>query len=397
VQRFEEAPLAAGAPSRFKDAGVYLITGGLGSVGLTLAHHLATTKKAKLVLTSRSGLPARKDWEAVVSTYAGSRAARQIQIVQHLESAGAEVLVVAADVTDVEKMRAAVIDAESRFGPLNGVVHAAGTVGGEAFTGIQQLTVAQCESQFAAKARGLLALEQALGDRQLDVCLLTSSISCILGGLGYAAYAAANHFMDGFAASRRRTTGRPWVSLDLDGFQFGDAGKSALSGLLMSGSEGVDVIERALAVEPLTRLVVSTGDLAARIDRYVTKQPSRTAKMEEAAAPAPAPAGHARPELETEYVGPADEAEETLARIWQELLGIERIGRLDDFFELGGHSLLAVQVVSRIDQAFHVELSLRNVFEARTVAQLADHIKTLVWITQGEGAQPDAEREEIEI
>jgi acyl transferase domain-containing protein len=397
VQRFEEAPLGPGAPSRFKDGGVYLITGGLGSVGLTLAHHLATTRKAKLVLTGRSGLPPRKDWDAVVSTYAGSRAARQIEIVRRLESAGAEVLVVAADVTDVNRMREAVVEAESRFGRLDGVVHAAGTVGGEAFTGIQQLTVEQCGSQFAAKARGLLALEEALGDRQLDVCLLTSSISCILGGLGYAAYAAANNFMDGFAASRRQTTGRPWVSLDLDGFQFGDAGKSALSGLLMSGSEGVEVIERALAVEPLTRLVVSTGDLAARIDRYVTKQPPRTATVEEAAAAAPAPAGHARPELETEYVGPADEVEETLARIWQELLGIERIGRLDDFFELGGHSLLAVQVVSRIDQAFHVELSLRNVFEARTVAQLADHIKTLVWITQGEGAQAGAEREEIEI
>jgi NAD(P)-dependent dehydrogenase (short-subunit alcohol dehydrogenase family)/acyl carrier protein len=396
VQRFEEAPLPASPTSRFKDGGVYLITGGLGSVGLTLAHHLATTKKAKLVLTGRSGLPPREDWDAVVSAYAGSRAARQIQIVRHLESTGADVLVVAADVTDVTKMREAVIEAESRFGPLNGVVHAAGTVGGEAFTGIQQLTAQQCEAQFAAKARGLLVLEQALGDRQLDVCLLTSSISCILGGLGYAAYAAANHFMDGFAASRRRRTGRPWVSLDLDGFQFGDAGKSALSGLLMSGSEGMDVIERALAVEPLTRLVVSTGDLAARIDRYVTKQPPRAAKTEEAAA-APAPAGHARPELETEYVGPQDEVEETLARIWQELLGIERIGRLDDFFELGGHSLLAVQVVSRIDQAFHVDLSLRNVFEARTVAQLADHIKTLVWITQGETGQPGAEREEIEI
>ncbi len=396
VERFEEAALPARAPSRFRDGGVYLITGGLGSVGLTLAHHLATTKKTKLVLTGRSGLPARDDWDAVVSTYAGSRAAQQIQIVKHLESAGAEVLVVAADVTDVDKMREAVIEAESRFGPLNGVVHAAGTVGGEAFTGIQQLTVEQCESQFAAKARGLLALEQALGDRQLDVCLATSSISCILGGLGYAAYAAANHFMDGFAANRRRSTGRPWVSLDLDGFQFGDAGKNALSGLLMSGSEGVDVIERALAVEPLTRLVVSTGDLPARIDRYVTKQPPRSSTPEEPAA-APAPAGHARPELETEYVGPADEVEETLARIWQELLGIERIGRLDDFFELGGHSLLAVQVVSRIDQAFHVELSLRNVFEGRTVAQVAEHIKTLVWITQGEGDQPDAEREEIEI
>ena len=79
------------------------------------------------------------------------------------------------------------------------------------------------------------------------------------------------------------------------------------------------------------------------------------------------------------------------------MLGIERVGRLDDFFELGGHSLLAVQVVSRLDQALNVELTLRNLFEARTVSALAEHIKTLVWIAQGEGDPSDGNREEIEI
>ena len=394
---YEPVDLPAAESSRFKDEGVYLITGGLGSVGLTIAEFLARTRRARLVLTGRTGLPAREEWPALLAAETLSKAAHQIQIVQHLESLGAEVLIARGDVADAASMRAVVAEADARFGHIDGVIHAAGVVGGDGFAAVQQLTPALCEQQFRSKARGLLALEEALGDRRLDLCLLTSSISCVLGGLGFAAYAAANHFMDGFAASRRRTSGLPWLALDLDGFQFGGAAenKTALAALMMTGPEGMEAIDRALAVEPPMRLVVSTADLQSRIERYVIKRAAVTAAADQAQEVKPA--GHARPELETAYAEPTDDIERAVAAIWQELLGIERVGRLDDFFELGGHSLLAVQVVSRLDQALNVELTLRNVFEARTVAALAEHIKTLVWITQGEGVLSDGDREEIEI
>ena len=393
---YDAVELPAAEPSRFKDEGVYLITGGLGSVGLTIAEFLARTRRARLVLTGRTGLPDRGEWPALLAAETPGKATHQVRIVQHFESIGAEVLVVRGDVADAASMRAVVAEADARFGRIDGVIHAAGVVGGDGFAPVQQLTPALCEQQFRSKARGLLALEEALGDRQLDLCLLTSSISCVLGGLGFAAYAAANHFMDGFAASRR-TPGQPWLALDLDGFQFdgGAENKTALAALLMTGPEGVEAIDRALAVEPPAQLVVSTADLHSRIERYVVKRAAAPAAADQAQESKPA--GHARPELETVYVEPSDDVERAVAAIWQELLGIERVGRLDDFFELGGHSLLAVQVVSRLDQALNVELTLRNLFEARTVSALAEHIKTLVWITQGEGDPSDGNREEIEI
>jgi ubiquinone/menaquinone biosynthesis C-methylase UbiE/acyl carrier protein len=74
------------------------------------------------------------------------------------------------------------------------------------------------------------------------------------------------------------------------------------------------------------------------------------------------------------YVAPRTQTEETLAAIWTEVLGIDRIGVLDDFFELGGHSLLATKIVSRIRSAFQVELPLRSLFETPTIAKLADAI-----------------------
>jgi acyl transferase domain-containing protein len=399
VQSFDEAPVTPPRTSRFKHHGVYLITGGLGSVGLTLADHLARTANARLVLTGRTVPPPRTEWPAVLAAPEPGRIKGQILAVQHLEKHGAEVLCVAADAGDEAQLRAVVAAAEERFGRIDGVIHAAGVVGGEGFGAIQELTPARCASQFGPKV-GVAALARALDGRQLDFALVTSSISCELGGLGYAAYAAANQFLSAFAAAQRQAGSPSWVALDLDGFRFGaDTGtKTALSDLLMSGAEGVDVVERALGLEPLpSRLVVSTANLTGRLAQYVRKAPP----MAPAAADAepPAAAGHARPDLATAYEAPADELEQTLARIWQQLLGIEQVGRRDDFFELGGHSLLAVQVVSRLEQTCDVQVSLRDIFEARTVAELADRIKTLKWLVPGDSAIDDdvEEREEIEI
>jgi acyl carrier protein len=77
------------------------------------------------------------------------------------------------------------------------------------------------------------------------------------------------------------------------------------------------------------------------------------------------------PELERNLVAPSTPVEEELAQIWSKVLSVEQVGIHDNFFDLGGHSLLATQVISRVRQAFHVDLPLRSLFEAPTVSGLA--------------------------
>ena len=91
-------------------------------------------------------------------------------------------------------------------------------------------------------------------------------------------------------------------------------------------------------------------------------------------------------ERETAYVAPRTPVEEGLAQIWAELLHVERVGVHDDFFDLGGHSLAAGRVIARIAEAFHVDLPLRTVFEAPTVAALAAAI--VDHLVHGQGAPP---------
>jgi acyl carrier protein len=89
------------------------------------------------------------------------------------------------------------------------------------------------------------------------------------------------------------------------------------------------------------------------------------------------------------YVAPRTSVEAQLAGIWSEVLGVKRIGVQDSFFELGGHSLLATQVLSRIRRTLGVSLPLQGLFEAPTLAALAERIEAL-GLAQPGGLTPAA-------
>ena len=207
VQTFEAAPPPTPLPEKLETPllrpnGVYLITGGMGALGLNGARYLAETAQARLVLISRSGLPPRAEWGDWLATHSPHETtSRRITAVQELEKAGAEVLVLAADVADLGQMRGVIQQTIAHFGALHGVLHTAGVLD----DGLLQLKTTETAAKvMRPKVRGTLVLEEILQENELtlDFCLYYSSVSAITGLAGQVDYAAANAFLDALAQQK---------------------------------------------------------------------------------------------------------------------------------------------------------------------------------------------------
>ncbi len=375
VQAFEPLPTPRNGDTRLRQRGVYLITGGLGNMGLLFARYLVEKVGARLALVGRTPLPPQEEWGALLdSAMPDDPVARKIQAVRQLQKMGAEVLVFAADVADQDAMSRVVRETIARFGALHGVFHAAGLVGLQALAPLAELDSSLCDLHYRSKLWGTISLASVLKDTPLDFVLLQSSLSAVVGGYGMAAYAAVNAFMDAFAVQQSLQSGVTWMSVNWDGWAFDNGGMTSLtpggaSDLAILPEEGLRVLEQLLAYDDLPQVLVSTTDVNARIQRLFAVH--KTAQEEIIDEEKRRFDLHPRPEMETPFVAPTTELEREIASLWEQTLGIRPVGVDDDFFGLGGHSLLATQIVSRLRDLYGVSLPLRRLFESPTVAALA--------------------------
>ena len=405
VQRLDGVSLPPVEPSEVvvRSGGVYLVTGGLGGIGLTFAEWLSRQARVRLVLTARSAMPARESWDAWLAEHPVGDAMRvRIEAVRRIEETGAEVMVAATDVSDQTGMAEALRQAEERWGALSGVIHAAGTPDRALMALYERDDV---NSALSAKVLGTDVLTALLGGRELDFVMLCSSINAVYGFAGSAVYSAANSYLDAFAQSTARPAG--WRTLSIGWDAWRDVGmamyeanmsaaRQALLALAITPKNGVDAFTRALATgEP--HLVVSPF----KPDQWLQTRHRQRSSVAGSAAVAPVNEGPSVPTPRIRasiLTSPVGEIETQLATVWEDLLGVTPIGAHDNFFELGGHSLLATRVLARIDSYFGVRLSLRAVFEAPTIRQLAVMITSQSADAVVEtAAAPAGEREEFEL
>ncbi len=204
VQTFEHVSLPPKnnvLNGKLKTDNVYLITGGLGGIGLIISDHLVKTVKAKLIITTNSYFPAKESWEQWISTHdVQDRTTQRIIALRNMEKRGAEVLILKADVSDCVQMNYVITQTIEKYGTINGIIHAAGNPG---IGMIQNKTKETIERVLKPKIKGLRTLEAVTDDLDLDFILLFSSTISIIGGFGQIDYCAANAFMDSFAHNSR--------------------------------------------------------------------------------------------------------------------------------------------------------------------------------------------------
>ncbi|MGD2115001.1 MAG: SDR family NAD(P)-dependent oxidoreductase [Acidobacteriota bacterium] len=383
-----EAP-PAGPDDAFPPPGHYLITGGLGRFGLAVAEQLGRSAGSYRV-TLLDRVEPEGDAARRLDELRGSGEADEA------DGAEIEVAVSVADVTDRDATVNAVREAVERFGPLAGVVHGAGAPSGD-YKMLPELTADDWHRHLAPKLEGLRSLDAALAavatpgtgdgapEARRPFVLCASSLAPVLGGVGLGPFAAADAVLDAAVEARDRESraGARWLSVDWEGWeQLGTlgGGDGAMTGttlgrqqnaLMMTAEEVGEAFVRVLraaldqrgplAGEP--RVVAATGDLPARIAQWSDVLRRRGARGAGSDGSRPAGAPELRP--------PEGPVQSRVAAIWEELLGVDRVGADDDFFLFGGDSLVGLQVLSKLREAFDVELPLRSFFEARTVAGVA--------------------------
>jgi acyl transferase domain-containing protein/acyl carrier protein len=190
-----------------KDAS-YLITGGLGNLGLRVAHWLAEQGARRLVLMGRSGLPARAEWSKQHST--DSTLAARVQAVCQLEAMGVSVHLAQVDVSDESQLSSFFENfAKENWPPIRGVVHTAGVVEDSS---LAQLAGESLQAVMRPKSWAAWLLHR-MERTPFDFFVMFSSLSSILGFPGLASYSAANAFLDALA-HHRRTQGRSALSIN---------------------------------------------------------------------------------------------------------------------------------------------------------------------------------------
>ncbi|MEM9217771.1 MAG: SDR family NAD(P)-dependent oxidoreductase [Cyanobacteria bacterium P01_F01_bin.150] len=439
VRTVEPMPIAMSTPiqSRFRPQGVYLITGGLGGIGLSIATYLAQTVQAKLALLGRSPFPPRTMWDQWLADHPADDPTHQkIQTLRTIESLGSEVLILQADVTDYTQMEQAVLQAQTQLGDLNGVIHGAGVPSGGL---IQSKTRAIATEHMACKLQGTLILDTLVQDCDLDFFIVFSTLNAIIPVLGQVDHCGGNAFLDAFAwAQNHHKAGPLTISINWDGWQqVGQAAAAARDSRyaehyqtvidqFLTPEEGAEAFGR-IAHQSFPQILVSTVDLQTRLQNALDfNNPNPDSDFEQTAilpsmpkapsATTPSPSTpsvtappvtttntalgtntHPRPQLSVAYVAPRTPEEQTMVEIWQDILGIEPIGINDNFLELGGDSLIATQIVMRLRKAMANQLAVARLFESPTISDLATYLSEHSEQNPTSLDRQSTEREEIDL
>ncbi|HKS30093.1 MAG TPA: condensation domain-containing protein [Pyrinomonadaceae bacterium] len=376
------------------------------------------------------------DTTSSVGSSDSAAVSRRLERLRAIESAGADnCLYRAVDVCDLEGLRRAVRDAEERWQePLAGALHLAGEENlARHWREINEQWIAAqtreaLEAAMRSKVEGTWALYEILRERVGAFFVGFSSVNSLFGAASFASYSAANSFLDGYVQYQQERAGGVrgwsfnWTMWDGMGMSEGapaftrEASRS-LGYHIVTAEQGVQSLLAGLSRKP-SRIVVGVDAAqgqARRVVESLTPPARKLVAYYTANAPADSLGSRLREALasdaserkpvDCELVlvqempraaggeidrrklslpvrrksrqksgqdAPRTDVEIQLAEIWKRLLGIRELGIHDSFFELGGHSLLAIQLISQVNKAFKVELTLAQLFEAPTIASLAE-------------------------
>ncbi|MGD2085134.1 MAG: amino acid adenylation domain-containing protein [Candidatus Aminicenantes bacterium] len=421
------------SPGKFplKEGGIYLVTGGLGGIGVHICLWLITRFRAKLIIVGRTTLPPKEDWEKL--SREDHMIAQRVRRYRDIQSSGGEFIYEPGDVGDETFLKKLIKKAQLAWAqPISGIFHLAGMGNAK---GQWDQAPGIFDAMYQSKVYGTLNLHRLFQDRPGLMFVVFSSTISLFGAASYSAYAAANSFLDSFC-HYRLGSGYPntfclnWSSWENTGMSEGNppAVKEALRRKgyeLITPGQGLNSLLVALHAQPGQYIIGINGThqhirpllkkyppgkqvvnvyytlknrnnspafdihrrmaaiLAARykgIDAVMEFHKIETMPTNQGVIDYGQLQRQGKEHLKGSIVeldSPGTEVEKKLVKLWQEVLDKERIGIDDHFFELGGHSLKAIMLAAKIHKEFDIKVSLAEIFQAPSIREFAQYMEGL--------------------
>ncbi len=413
VLRLERSrPAAVRKPFTMSPDATYLITGGLGSLGLQLARWLVTQGARHLVLTGRTGLPERSTWPAIP---AETEIGKRVATVRALEENGATIHIAKADVADRQEMSELWNKLDTHHPPVRGIVHAAGIL--QPYE-LVHLEPDEFHAVLRSKMDGAFLLHehvQATASRAsaLDFFVMFSSGASVWGSQSMAHYAAANHFLDALA-HHRAALGLPALSVNWGWWEGSEMVSEALATRFQS--IGMKSLPADGALAALTYLLETgtaqntVADMDWSIFRPIFEARRKRPLLESLAAPPKEPEQVKASEEKRHGLlyeieqAPAIEQKPLLHDFIRtqvaETLGfrsLDSVDPLQGFFRMGMDSIMTMQLRNRLETALGHSLPPTIAFEYPTVDSLVDFIAGMILKPEASAIQPARTPEKQEL
>ncbi len=382
-------------PPTFRADGSYLITGGLGSLGLLVARWMVAQGARRLILMGRTQLPPRTTWHQMEQDHPQKGLTRSLI---ELERLGATIHLAAVDVADEEQLTDFLTTYESEaWPPIRGVIHTAGVVQDELLLRMQTETF---QRVMRPKVRGGWLLHRLLQNYPLDFFILFSSTGSVIASLGQGNYAAGNAFLDALAY-HRRSLGLPAISIGWGPWSVGMVEQLKLEQFyarrgieLITPEVGTQILARVLGQRSAQLTAITANWTQARETSPVGILPPMFSQLEaqvdeSAAGDANNDDGSLLQQLEEAQTSERQpmlvtHLHQLVARVLQ--LDATQFTEQETLTSLGLDSMMAIEVKHRIEASLKIDVSVLELLQEVTLTQLATRLLAVLQFGEGSDA-----------
>lgn len=366
-------------PSRVKPNGVYVITGGLGGIGLEIAKFLSSQANVHLQLIGRS--PA---------TSQHGNTANKAKVIEEIRASGSTLDYYQANVAELKEMEAVISDIKTRYGCIDGVIHSAGVAGGGL---IINKNKGKFDEVIRPKIQGTWIINQLTASEHLDFFIMFSSISSLNGSMGQSDYTAANSYLDSFVDYRKlifpeqKTLTINWPGWNDVGMlvnYLSELNETDYRAQISDDSgfrkintqDAIHAFEKALNKD-ISKIIIGELDyqsLAKHLDQIDFELSSDIMKPNEKDTSSNGKEDDSHAIAKVDY----QSIEGRISKAWMEALGLEEIDVKDKFYELGGDSISAIYLVKEIEKEFPSLIDISDVFTYPSISEMSEYIKKSV-------------------